>query len=119
MINIPPGYEDAHGLVYSSAVILINHCVYTAQKTVQKSISLTAGVPSYSDGGSSSNIQLGFTANIFPSEQALLEGKQPISFRPAGHSEYFNIQLNDPIADEDVIATCEQWLLDNIFTGGE
>lgn len=119
MINVPNGYIDAHGFVYNGAVLLINHCSYSNNQTQQSNLQIQDGVPSYQNLGVQSNTQLGFTAVIFASAQALADGKPPISFRPANASEYFNVSLETPIDQNALVQTCEDWLVANIFNGGE
>ncbi len=115
MINVPLGYTDAHGFVYNSAVLLINHSNYSNNQTIQSNLQIQDGVASYQNLGIQAHTQIGFTAVIFASAQALAEGKPPISFRPANHPEYFNISLQAPIAESALVETCEEWLLENVF----
>lgn len=118
MINVPVGYTDAHGFVYTEAVVLINHCSYSNSQTLQSNLQIQEGVPAYQNLGLQSHTQIGFTAVIFASAQALSDGKPPISFRPANTTEYFNILLESPIDSNALVQTCEQWLLDHIFSLG-
>lgn len=119
MINVPSGYTDAHGFVYNNAVLLINHCTYSNNQSLQSNLQIQDGVPTYQGSGVQSHTQLGFTAVIFASSEALASGKPPISFKPANHPEYFNIQLNEPINESQILSICEQWVETNIFNIGE
>lgn len=119
MIEVPNGYQDAHGFTYNGGVILINHMSHSAHQSVQMNLVLDAEAINYNSTGLSAGAQLGFTAVIYPSAQALTERRPPLQFKPQGHPDYFNITLQNAVEANQLLGLCEQWLMDNILTGGE
>lgn len=118
MINVPMGYQDAHGFIYNGGIILINHMAHTSHVSVQSNLELQPEALQYVTANEQAHAQLGFTAVIYPSQQALNERRPPLSFKPFGHAEYFNITLTEALNPTQMLAICEQWLLDNILSPG-
>jgi hypothetical protein len=115
MINVPDGYEDAHGIVYTGAVVVINHVSHSSNQHTQLNLEITETGPQYVNTSQQSHSQIGFTALIYPSLAALQERKPPLTFRPNNFPEYFNMQLQQPLAESEMVSACEQWLLTNVL----
>jgi hypothetical protein len=117
MINVPAGYTDAHGLEYQTAIVVINQAGLTNHQSTQVSMQVgTNGVISYNTQESGAGRAINFTAVLYPSEADLQAGRPPIQFRPANHSEYFNFSAPAEVQSSGIVAACEAWLVENVFT---
>ena len=116
MLQLQQAFTDIHGITHSAAVVVVRNIGYNENKhiSVNAEISPTGDV-TYSSTTPTGYVNLQFGAYLYPSLEALQTGKQPLQLcAPDGRST-FTVQPTEALTEAQLVAYCEQWLLDNVI----
>lgn len=120
MLNLNQSFQDVHGNVYPAAVVIINHVNFNCQEqaSIQSQV-LEAGEVTYTPAQVTNHRTVSFSAWLYKDAQALADMKQPMPLRNSSGQEHFHFQADETVTVANAVASCEQWVLDNIINSTE
>lgn len=108
-MNLPEGYVDGFGVVYSAGIILPTDITILSQSN--RHLRLENG--GYNTTQNNKSCHISFRAVTFVSQEAKEAGKRPLNFLTANGIEYFNFEVpfeEMPTTDASLVALCEDHL---------
>ena len=116
MLQLQQAFTDIHGITHGAAVVVVRDIGYNENRHigVNAQISPTGDV-AYNTTTPTGYISLQFGAYLYPSLEALQAGKQPLQLCSVDGRSNFTVQPAEALTEAQLVAYCEQWLLENII----
>lgn len=116
MLQLQQAFTDVHGITHSAAVVVVRNIGYNVNHHISVNAEIAPdGVVTYSTVLPTGYINLQFGAYLYPSIEALQAGKQPLQLCAADGRGNFTVQPTQALTEDQLVAYCEQWLLDHVI----